>query len=157
MMAKAGGKAIFEAGLGDYVLSTDPHRLDVAAIHAFLAGDSYWAQGLTRERLERALDHSLVIGIYAPDGSLAAFGRVVTDYAMFAYLRDVFTQPAHRGRGLASWLASEIRNHPELAAVTTWMLATRDAHAVYEKAGYRAAPHPENYMTVPKPGETTPG
>ncbi|WP_431324073.1 GNAT family N-acetyltransferase [Rhizobium sp. YTU87027] len=150
MMAKPGETVIFEARFADYVLSTDRGRLDVAAIHAFLANDSYWAQGLTLEQLQRALDHSLVIGIYAPDGSLAGFGRVVTDYGMFAYLRDVFTLPIHRGKGLASWLASEIRNHPELVTVTSWMLATKDAHAVYEKAGYRPAPHPENYMTVPK-------
>jgi GNAT superfamily N-acetyltransferase len=152
MMAKAGDIAVFEARRGDYALSTDPRRLDVAAIHAFLANESYWAQGLTIERLRRALDHSLVVGVYAPGRSLAAFARVVTDYAMFAYLRDVFTTPAHRGAGLASWLALEIRGHPDLASVTTWMLATKDAHAVYQRAGYRPAPHPERYMTVPKPG-----
>lgn len=152
-MEKAGGITIFEAQHGAYTLSTDPARLDVAAIHDFLTNDSYWAKGLTLDRLKRALEHSLVIGIYADDGSLAAFGRVVTDYAMLAYLRDVFTLPAHRGKGLASFLAREIRNHPDLSEVTTWMLATKDAHSVYEKAGYRRSPDPEKYMSVPRSDE----
>lgn len=143
--------AIFEAEHGDYRLSTDPALIDVDVVHGFLSRDSYWAQGLRRDRLERALARSLPIGVYAADGSLAAFARLVTDYAVFAYLRDVFTLPAHRGKGLASWIASEIRHHPELATVTSWMLATKDAHRVYERAGYRAAPHPEYYMTIPKP------
>ncbi len=140
---------VFEASYRGYLLSTDRARVDPAAVHKFLTEESYWARGMTSEQLQRALENSLPIGIYAEDGTLAAFGRVVTDYAVFAYLRDVFTLPAHRGKGLACWLAREIRKHPELAAVTNWMLATRDAHAVYEKAGYRPAPHPEYYMTVP--------
>jgi GNAT superfamily N-acetyltransferase len=144
---------VFEACSNGYLLSTDRARLDPAAVHRFLAQESYWGHGISLEQLQRALEHSLPIGIYGEDGTLAAFGRVVTDYAVLAYLRDVFTLPAHRGRGLACWLASEIRNHPELAAVTSWMLATKDAHAVYEKAGFRPAPHPEYYMTVPKPGK----
>ena len=150
-MTAGSSKAIFSAQRDGYLLSTDPERIDLGVVHDFLANDSYWAKGLDPDVLKRALDHSLVIGIYAPDGTMAAFARVVTDYAMFAYLRDVFTLPAHRGKGLASWLALEIRNHPELATVGSWMLATQDAHAVYEKAGYRLAPQPGNYMTVPKP------
>lgn len=151
MTASGWSPAIFEARRDGYVLSTDLSRIDREAVFDFLANDSYWAKSLAPAQLKRALENSLVIGIHAADGSLATFARVVTDYAVFAYLRDVFTLPAHRGRGLASWLAAEIRNHPELATVTSWMLATRDAHAVYEKAGYRPAPHPEYYMTVPKP------
>ncbi|EPR07824.1 GCN5 family acetyltransferase [Agrobacterium sp. TS43] len=145
--------AIFEITRDGYVLSTDPARVDFDLVHGFLARDSYWAQGMTADRLKRALSHSLPVGVYAPDGSMAAFARLVTDYAVFGYLRDVFTVEDHRGRGLASWIATEIRTHPELSTVSSWMLATRDAHGVYEKAGYRAAPHPEYYMTVPKPGE----
>lgn len=136
---------------GGYTLSSERSRLDLGAIHRFLREDSYWAKGLDLNRLERALAASLPFGVYAPDGSLAAFARVVTDFALFAYLRDVFTLPAHRGRGLASWLARDIRDHPELAGITSWMLATRDAHAVYEKAGFRRAPEPENYMKLTLP------
>jgi len=67
---------------------------------------------------------------------------------VFAYLRDVFTLPHHRGKGLATWIATAVREHPELVTVSSWMLATRDAQAVYEKAGYRAVPHPEYYMSL---------
>ena len=95
-------KAIFSARRDGYVLSTDPGRIDIGMVHGFLSNDSYWAKGLDPDVFRRALDHSLVIGIYTPDGIMVAFGRVVTDYAMFAYLRDVFTLSAHRGKGLAS-------------------------------------------------------
>jgi hypothetical protein len=134
-----------------YCLSTDRSRLDIGRIHAFLANESYWAKGLPRETLERALEGSLPMAIHAPDGSLAGFARLVTDYTIFAYLRDVFVLREHRGKGLATWLAVAIREHPALATVSTWMLATKDAHAVYERAGYRPVPHPEYYMSIPKP------
>jgi GNAT superfamily N-acetyltransferase len=146
--------ASFEQERDGYTLSTDRARLDAAAVHSFLVSDAYWARDLSRPNLERALAGSLPVGIYTPDGQLAAFGRVVTDYAVFAYLRDVFTLPAHRGKGLATWVATAIREHPELATVSTWMLATRDAHDVYERAGYQPVPHPEYYMSVPKPDDT---
>lgn len=142
--------APFELEKDGYVLSTDRSRLDVAAIHAFFRDESYWAKEITMEQLDRALGRSLAVGVYGPDGQMAAFGRVVTDYAVFAYLRDVFTLPVHRGRGLAIWLAVAIRQHPELQTVSNWMLSTRDAHSVYERAGFKAVPHPEYYMTVPK-------
>lgn len=143
-------QAIWEISRGDYLLSTDPARLDLPLILRFLTDESYWARGMTMERLVRALKGSLPIGIYDAEGRQAAFGRLVTDYTVFAYLRDVFVLPEHRGRGLASWLALTIRQHPELRGVTSWLLATQDAQAVYEKAGYRPVPHPERYMSVPK-------
>jgi GNAT superfamily N-acetyltransferase len=147
--------APFEQEKDGYILSTDGSRLDIAVIHAFFRDESYWAPNITLAQLDRALARSLVIGVYAPDGQMAAFARVVTDYAVFAYLRDVFTLPAHRGKGLATWLATAIRLHPEMQTISTWMLATRDAHSVYERAGYKLVPHPEYYMNVPKPGPTS--
>lgn len=135
-----------------YRLTTDRRLLDVDAVHAYLTEESWWARGMTRDRLERAIAGSLPMTLFAPGGSFAGFARVVTDYAVFAYLRDVFVLPAHRGRGLAAWIATVVRAHPDLSGVTTWMLATTDAHAVYERAGYRADPHPERYMRVPRDG-----
>lgn len=143
---------IFEANYKGYTLTTDRRRVDLAKVHRFLAEEAYWARGVARDVLARAIEGSLPISIFAPDGDLAAFGRIITDDAMFAYLRDVFCLPEHRGKGLATWMALEIRNHPALRTVTTWMLSTRDAHAVYEKAGYRPHPHPEYLMRLPKPG-----
>lgn len=133
-----------------YSLSTDRSRLDLDRIERFLTEEAYWSKGLPRPLLERALANSLPFGLYAPEGAMVGFGRLVTDYATFAYLRDVFVLPDHRGRGLSVWLATQIRSHPELATVTTWMLATRDAHAVYAKAGFAPVPHPEYYMSLPK-------
>lgn len=133
-----------------YSLSTDRARLDYDLVERFLAEEAYWSSGLSRPVLERALANSLPMGLYAPDCSMVGFARLVTDCAVFAYLRDVFVVPEHRGRGLSVWLAREIRNHPDLSTVTTWMLATRDAHAVYAKAGFAPVPHPEHYMSVPK-------
>ncbi|MGR3378884.1 GNAT family N-acetyltransferase [Salipiger abyssi] len=135
---------------GDYTLSTDRARLDLPLILRFLTEDSYWGQDMTMARLERALDASLPMGLYAPDGAMAGFARLVTDYAVFAYLRDVFVLPEHGRRGLATWLSREIRNHPDLSMVGNWMLATRDAHGVYERAGFRPVPHPDWYMSVPR-------
>ncbi|MFT4185402.1 MAG: GNAT family N-acetyltransferase [Rhizobium sp.] len=142
---------IFEAEHRGYRLSTDRARLDIDRIHGYLAEESYWARGLNRALFERALAGSLPVAIYAPSGELATFARVVTDLAVFAYLRDVFTLPEHRGQGLATFLAQAIRSHPELTTVSSWMLATRDAHGVYAKAGYAPVPHPEYYMSIPKP------
>jgi GNAT superfamily N-acetyltransferase len=132
-----------------YELSTDRTRIDITAVHRFLSEDAYWSNGLSLVRLKKALDGSLVIGAYDGGGSIAGFGRVVTDCAVFAYLRDVFVLPEHRGVGLAGWMAAQIREHPGLASITTWMLATKDAHGVYEKAGYKPVPHPEWYMSIP--------
>lgn len=144
---------VFEAEHRGYTLSTDRDRLDVDRIHRYLAEDSYWARGLDRALFERALAGSLPVAIYAPNGELTTFARVVTDLAVFAYLRDVFTLPEHRGRGLATFLAQVIRTHPELKTVNSWMLATQDAHGVYAKAGYSPVPHPEYYMSIRKPDE----
>ena len=145
---------VFEAEHKGYTLSTDRDRLDVDRIHRYLAEESYWARGLGRALFERALAGSLPVAIYAPNGELATFARLVTDLAVFAYLRDVFTLPEHRGQGLATFLAQAIRAHPELKTVNSWMLATRDAHGVYTKAGYAPVPHPEYYMSIRKPAET---
>ncbi len=133
-----------------YRLTTDRRAIDLDLIGRFLTEEAYWSKGMARAALERALAGSLPMAILAPSGEMVGFGRLVTDYTVFAYLRDVFTLPAHRGRGLAGWLAEVIRTHPELATVQTWMLATKDAHAVYARAGYRPVPHPDYYMSVPK-------
>lgn len=134
-----------------YRLTTDRSAIDIAEVARFLAEEAYWSGGMERPLLERALAGCLPMAVIAPDGSMAGFARLVTDYTVFAYLRDVFVLKTHRGKGLAGWLAEVIRTHPELATVTTWMLATRDAHEVYARAGYRPVPHPDYYMSVPKP------
>jgi GNAT superfamily N-acetyltransferase len=119
-----------------YAIDTDPDRLDRDATHAFLV-TAYWSAGLPREVMDRSIEQSVCFGIYAPDGSQAGFARVVTDRATFAWVCDVFVLPERRGRGLGVWLMEVIVEHPDLQGLRRWMLATRDAHELYRKTGYR--------------------
>ncbi len=121
----------------DYEISTDPERLDRAAVWGFLR-TSYWSPGIERAVVERAIDNSLPFGLYAADGTQAGFARVVTDRARFAWLADVFVLEAHRGRGLGVWLVQTVFEHPELRGLR-WVLATADAHGLYERFGFAAA------------------
>jgi len=131
---------------GSYTLSTDKARLDVVAVHAALSRHAYWAQGRTLEVVQRSIDHSLCFGIYEGDG-LVAFARVVTDYATFAWLCDVFVLQGHRGRGLGKWLVEAAVAHPDLCSLMLFVLATRDAHGLYCRyGGFVPLPAPEKWM-----------
>src|SRR3954451_20447427 len=97
----------------DYTISTDRSRLDLDLTHRFLSTTAYWALGRTRETMERAIANSLPFGIYKGQDQVG-FARVITDYATFAYVADVFVLPEHRGRGLSVWLMDVISAHPQL-------------------------------------------
>src|SRR5438270_325876 len=125
-----------------YLISTDNQRLDVELIHRFLSTSSYWAQGRSLEIVQRSLEHSLNFGVYAEDQEVG-FARLVTDYATFAYLADVFILESFRGRGLATWLVEAITAHPDLQGFDLWLLLTRDAHALYHKVGFTASRNPD--------------
>jgi GNAT superfamily N-acetyltransferase len=124
-----------EARRDGYVISTDRARLDREAIWGFLR-TSYWAADVARDVVERSIDHSLAFGLYAPEGEQAGFARVVTDRARFAWLADVFVLPEHRGKGLGVWLVEAVLAHRELAGLS-FVLATADAHGLYERFGFR--------------------
>src|SRR5437016_13770012 len=94
-------------------ISTERSRIDIARVHSFLCNESYWAKGIPREVVERSIEHSLPFAAYDGD-ELVAFARVVTDYAVFAYLGDVFVVPSHRGRGISKQIMAAIRSHPRL-------------------------------------------
>lgn len=128
-----------------YVISTDPARLDLDVIHGVLR-ESYWSQGIPMEVVRRAIAGSLVFGVYAVGGSQVGFARVVTDKATFGYLADVFIIAAQRGRGLSKWLMSVIVEHPELQDLRRWLLATRDAHGLYAHFGFTPLQAPERFM-----------
>lgn len=130
----------------DYTVSTDPARLQLDVIHGFLAG-SYWAAGIPRETVERAIRHSLCYGVYQGDEQVG-FGRLVTDFATFAYVADVFILEPHRGRGLAKWMARCMVDTPELKGLRRWLLATRDAHAVYRSVGFETVTDPSRFMQI---------
>ncbi|SHI73157.1 N-acetylglutamate synthase, GNAT family [Hymenobacter daecheongensis DSM 21074] len=134
-----------------FTLSTDPARLDVAAIHAYLAQESYWAKGIPRETVERAIAHSLNFGLYAPDGRLAGFARVVTDTATFAWLCDVFVLPEFRGRSLSKWLMAQVWAHPELQGLRRRLLATLDAHGLYTQFGFAPLAAPDRFLEIRQP------
>ena len=122
-----------------YEISTDPARLDRAAILRYLAEESYWARGRTAERMDRAIEHSLNFGLYAPDGSQAGYARVVSDRTTFGWLCDVFVLEAHRGRGLGKLLVGTVLEHPELTTIRQWHLGTGDAHELYRGFGFEAS------------------
>ena len=122
---------------GGYELDDDRDRVDVDAVHAYIGGISYWAKGRSRETMDAALAGSArVIGLYAPDGSQAGFLRVISDSATYAYLADVFVLDEHRGRGLGVEMVREAVE-PEPWGSMSWHLRTKDAHALYEKFGFR--------------------
>lgn len=127
------------------VIDTDKSRLDIALIHAFLSGESYWASGVPLEVVQRAIDHSLCFGVYEGKRQVG-FARVVTDHATFAYLADVFIIDSHRGRGLSKKLMGAITTHPALQDLRRWMLVTRDAHTLYTQYGFRSLAAPDRVM-----------
>jgi GNAT superfamily N-acetyltransferase len=135
---------------GDYVISTDRSRLDVELIHDFISNTSYWGQGRTVEVVQRSLDNSLNFGIYS-DNKQVGFARVVTDYATFAWIADVFVLPEHRGRGLSKWLMEVVISHPRLQGFRRWVLATKDAHSLYARFGFIPMHRPERWMERPDP------
>ena len=133
-----------------YLISTDIAKIDVGMVHNFLANESYWAAGIGRETVERLLKCALCYGLYDSSGdalSQIGFARVITDFASFAYLSDVFILSGHRGRGLGKWLISSILAHPDLQNLRKWMLNTKDAHSLYERFGFQLNTEQETYMT----------
>jgi GNAT superfamily N-acetyltransferase len=128
-----------------YSISTDNTLLNLDRIYKFLDEGSYWANGIPRERLTRAIENSLCFGIYNEDVQ-AGFARVVTDRATFAYICDVFILPEHRGVGLSKWLIQTIVEYPELQGLRRWSLATSDAHGLYSQFGFTPISRPEVWM-----------
>ena len=135
---------------GKFTISTSRNRLQIDAIHKFLSEESYWAKERIREQTETAIKNSLPFGVYKGE-NLIGFARVVTDFATFAYLGDVFILDEFRGQGLSKWLMEVIINHPELQGLRRWILATRDAHTLYEKFDFSALKFPERWMEKTAP------
>jgi GNAT superfamily N-acetyltransferase len=129
---------------GAYTISTDPARLDLDAIHAYIAR-SYWAAGRPRAVMARALRHSLNFGVFHGAAQIG-LARVITDYATYMYLCDVYILEEHQGAGLGKWLIEVVIAHPALQSVRRWMLATRDAHALYARYGFQPLAAPDRHM-----------
>jgi GNAT superfamily N-acetyltransferase len=132
---------------GDFEISTDPARVDIPTVHRFLSEEAYWSPGVPLDVVTRAIHGSIVFGIYrVEDGAQAGFARVVSDRATFAWICDVFVLPEFRGHSLGKWLMETIAAHPDLQDLRRWMLATRDAHELYEKTGFTALHDPTRFM-----------
>lgn len=132
-----------------FEISTDPSRVDRAAVHAFLT-ESYWARGVPREVVDRSIGNSLPFGLY--DGARQiGFARVITDRATYAYLADVYVLPEYRGRGLGKWLVQSVMAHPDLQGLRRWSLVTRDAHGLYREFGFKELKDPSRHMEIVDP------
>lgn len=132
---------------GQCSISTDPHRLDIDAIHAFLS-TSFWAEGIPRALVAKSIANSLCFGLF-DDGSQVGFARVVTDRATFAYLCDVYVLESHRGLG--KWLIEAVMAHPDLQNLRRFQLVTRDAHGLYAPHGFAPPGDPEWQMEIFRP------
>src|SRR5438034_3444005 len=129
----------------EYTISTDRERLNVLLIHHFLSNSAYWAKGRSLGVVKRAIENSLNFGVYK-DSEQIGFERVVTDYATFAWLADVFILDDYRGHGLSKWLIEVIVSHQELQGFRRWVLATKDAHELYRRFGFAELKEPARWM-----------
>lgn len=132
-----------------YTISTDKSRLDLGVIHGFLS-HSYWAEGIPLTIVRKSIDNSLCFGIYRREEQVG-FARVISDFATYAYLADVFVLETYQGQGLGKWLVQSILSHPELQGLRRWSLATRDAHGLYAQFGFKPLEKPENEMLLRYP------
>lgn len=133
----------------EFTVSTDKAKLDRELIHRFLREDSYWARNIPRDLVDLAIDYSLTFGVFEGDRQIG-FARVITDFAVFAYLADVFVLPEYRGRGASKQLMQTIREHPALQRLRRWHLVTRDAHGLYRQFGFKELESPERHMEITK-------
>ncbi|WP_371550988.1 GNAT family N-acetyltransferase [Streptomyces sp. NBC_00554] len=132
-----------------YEISADTARIDVDSVHRWLSTDAYWATGRSREKQERAIAGSLNFGVYdGTSGEQVAYARVVTDEATFVWLCDVYVAPSVRGKGMGTALVAAVRDHLEPLGLRRILLATADAHGVYEKLGFKVLQRPDQWMAL---------
>lgn len=146
---------------GKFAITDESEQLNLEMIYGFLSRESYWSSGIPRSVVEKSLRHSLCFGLFDADQQIG-FGRAITDRATFAYLADLFVIESYRGQGLGKWLVACILEHPDLQGLRRMLLATQDAHGLYQQHGFTALLHPERlmeinhpdiYSTSPKPAE----
>jgi len=137
---------------GEFIISTDSAKLQVAVIHQYLSQESYWAENIPVEVVSRAIANSLNFGLYTASGEQIGFARIISDYATFAYLADVFVLPAYREQGLSKWLMECIMAYPDLQNLRRFMLMTRDAHTLYTRFGFTPVKDAANCLEIARPG-----
>ena len=135
----------------NYLISTDKSKIDIDYVHGFLT-QSYWSPGVPIQVVKKAMEGSLCFGIYdndlqtLPPGRQVGYARMITDKATFGWLADVFIDESYRGRGLGKWLVEMILAHPDLQGLRRILLATKDAHKLYEQCGFSPINNPERFM-----------
>lgn len=143
---------IYETSKDEFIISTDKSKLDIDVIHHYLCNESYWAKNIPLEIVKKSIDGSCCcFGLYANENSIlqqVGFARVISDCATFAYLADVFVLESYRGKGLSKWLMKTIMDCPDLQGLRGWMLATRDAHTLYEKFGFSILENTGRFMRL---------
>ena len=144
----------YEKSIGDYLFSNDKAKLQVGVIHRYLSKESYWAQNIPLDIVEAAINGSVCFGVYHKNMQVV-YARVITDNATFGYLADVFILEPYRGQGLSKELMAFIMAHEPFKKLRRFMLATRDAHALYKKSGFTPLSTPERFMEI-KPFESYP-
>ena len=135
---------------GEYRVTSDPAAVDVDAVHAFLT-TSYWADGISRELVARAIAGSLPFSLFVGTAQIG-FARVITDRATYGYLADVYVLTAYRGQGLGKWLIDVVMAHPDLQGLRRLGLVTRDAHALYARVGFSPLAAPDRHMELHRAG-----
>jgi len=135
----------------EIIISDDKSKLDVELIHKFLT-TSYWAKGRTIDEVKKSIDNSICFGIYKNDNQIG-FARIITDYVVFAYLMDVFILEEHRGNSYSKLLLTRIFDDERFKGIKKWMLATKDAHSLYNQFGFERVQRPERLMEKVVPGK----
>ena len=141
----------YTAVKNNYLISTDKSKIDIDYVHRFLS-QSYWSPGVPIQVVKKAMEGSLCFGIYESDkqtllaGRQVGYARMITDKATFAYMADVFIDENYRGKGLGKWLIEMILAHPDVKGLRRILLATKDAHKLYEQCGFTSINNPERYM-----------
>ncbi len=133
-----------------YTISTDKSLLDVSMIFNYLSKESYWAKGISENVVRRSIEHSLCFGVYI-ENKQVGFARIISDYATYAYLADVFLLAEYRGMGLSKRLMEMIVDYPDLRGLRRWVLATADAHGLYARYGFTPLAKPERWMEKHNP------
>lgn len=136
--------------MNGYRISTDIKEMDFDLVYEFIS-TSYWAQGIPKDTMRKAIENAFCFAIFDSNNSQVGFARLITDKATFAYLADVFIVEEHRKKGLSKQLVSEIIGHPELQGLRRIMLATRDAHSLYQQFGFEPINAPEMLMQIHRP------
>lgn len=132
----------------DFYISTDKSKLDLAMIHHFLSAKSYWAKGRSKLIIKRSIQNSLCFGVFNSSDVQVGFARVISDFAVFAWILDLFIIEEYRCNGLGKLLMQKIMAHQDLQGLKRWGLGTKDAHGLYEKFGFSSLSKPETIMEI---------